>query len=62
MCYYVDDITRVGDFDFDNILSDKKQYENSNFYILIYEISYKTFAGAKPLSIKFDKLDGFFKI
>ena len=39
MCYYLDDIIRVEDTDFDNILSNKK----SNESILIYNISYKTF-------------------
>ena len=38
MCYYFDDITKLEDFDLDNILIDKKSYEN----ILIYVISYKT--------------------
>ena len=38
-CYYLDDITRVEDTDFDKILSSKK----SNESILIYNISYKTF-------------------
>ena len=35
-----------------------KQYEN----ILIYDISYKTFMGSKPLRIRFDKIGGFIKI
>ena len=29
---------------------------------LIYEISYKTLIGVKPLRIKFDKVDGFIKV
>ena len=29
---------------------------------MIYDISYKTFIGAKPLHISFDKIDGFIKI
>ena len=37
-------------FDFDNILLDEKSYET----ILIFDISYKTFMGAKPLRIRFD--------
>ena len=37
-------------FDFDNILLDEKSYEN----VLIFDISYKTFMGAKPLRIRFD--------
>ena len=32
MCYYFDDITKMEDSDFDNILLDKNSYEN----ILIY--------------------------
>ena len=57
-CYYFHDIIRVGDFDF-NILLEEKSYENSYKTILIYDISYKTFIGAKPLRIRFDKDDGF---
>ena len=37
-CYYFDDITKLEDFDLDNILIDEKSYENN----LIYGISYKT--------------------
>ena len=37
-----------------NILLDKKLYEK----ILIYDVSYKTLIGAKPLSIIFNKVDG----
>ena len=33
---------------------DEKLYEN----ILIYDVSYKTLIGAKPLHIRFDKVDG----
>ena len=39
-CYYFDDIIKLEDFDLDNILIDEKSYED----ILIYGISYKTFA------------------
>ena len=42
------------DFDSDNILLDEKSQEN----ILIYDISYKTLIGAKPLRIRFHKIDG----
>ena len=28
-CYYFDDVMRVGDFDFDNMLLVKKSYKNS---------------------------------
>ena len=44
-CYFVDDIIKLEDFDFDNILIDKKSHEN----ILIYDISYKTLIGSRPL-------------
>ena len=60
--YFFDDTMRVGDFDFDNILFDKKSYNNSSGNILIYGILYKTFMGAKPLRISFDNIDGFIQI
>ena len=47
-------IIRVGDFDFDNILLDKNHMK-----ISVQNILHKTFMGAKPLRIRFDKLDGF---
>ena len=54
-CYYFDDIIKIEDFDFDNILIDEKSYEN----ILFYDISYKTLIGARPLCIRLDKVDEF---
>ena len=60
-CYYFNDIMRVIDIDFSNILLSKKSnktYKN----ILIYDISYKTFMGSKPLCIRFNGIDGFIKI
>ena len=36
----------------------EKSYEN----ILIYDISYRTSTGAKPLRIRFDKIDGFTRV
>ena len=36
----------------------KQKYEK----ILIYNTSYKTWIGPKPLRIRFDKIDGFIKI
>ena len=56
-CYYFDDIIKIEDVDFDNILLDEKSYKN----ILVYDIAYKTFIGAKPLCLRFDKVDGFIK-
>ena len=46
------------DVGFDNILLDEKSYE----YILVYGISYKTFIDAKPLCIRFDKVNGFVRV
>ena len=60
-CYYFDDIMRVTDINFSNILLNEKSdkaYQN----ILIYSISYKTFVGSKPLGIKFDEIYWFIKI
>ena len=37
---------------------DKKSYEN----IFIYDISCKTLIAAKPLCIRFDKIDGFIRV
>ena len=54
-CNYFDDITKIEDFDFHNILLDEKSNEN----ILVYDISYKTLIDAKPLRIRFDKVEGF---
>ena len=56
--YYFDDIIKLKDFDLDNILIDKKSYEN----ILIYDIPYKTLIGSKPLRVRFDKTDGIIRI
>ena len=57
-CYYFDDIINGIDINFSNILLDKKLYEN----ISVYNISYKTSTGPKPLPIRFDKIDGFIMI
>ena len=53
-CYYFNDIIKFQDFDIDNI---KNPYKN----ILVYNISYKTLMGAKPLRIRFDKVNGFIR-
>ena len=58
MCYYFNDIIKLEDFNFDNILIDEKSPQN----ILIYDISCKTLIGPKPLHIRFDKIDGFIRI
>ena len=56
--YYIDDIITVIDINFSNILLDKKLYKN----ISVYDISYKTSTGPKPLRIWFDKIDGFIRV
>ena len=52
---------RIEDINFNNILLDKKSYKTYK-NILIYDISYKTFMGSKPLRIRFDEIDEFIKI
>ena len=54
MCYYSKVIIKLEHFDSNNFLVDKKSHEN----ILIYDISYKTLIGSKPLHFRFDKIDG----
>ena len=63
-CYYFDDIMRVRDrdIDFNDILLYKKLCKEKCENILIYNISYKTSTGAKPLCIRLDEIDGFIKI
>ena len=56
-CYYFDDIIKLKDFDLD-ILIDKNSHRN----ILIYDNSYKTLIGSKPLRIKFNKINGIIRI
>ena len=46
-CYYFHDITKLEDFDIDNILTDEKSHKN----ILIYDISYKTLIGFKSFCV-----------
>ena len=58
MCYYFDDITKIEDFDLDNILIDEKSNEN----VLVYSISYKSFIDSKPLRIRLNKIDGFIRV
>ena len=62
-CYYFEDIIRFWDKDieFSDTLLDEKLYETSD-NILIYDISNKTSTSAKPLHIRFDKIDGSIKI
>ena len=58
LCCYFDDIIKLKDFDFDNILIDEISHEN----ILTDNISYKTLLGPKPLRVRFDKIDRFIRI
>ena len=51
-CYFFNDIIKFEDFDLDNIIIDEESYEN----ILVYNVSYKTLIGVKPLRIGFDKI------
>ena len=57
-CCYFDDIINLEDFDIDNILIVEKPHAN----ILMYNISYKTLIGPKPLCVRFDNRDGFIRI
>ena len=53
-----DDIIKSRDFNLNNILIDEKLYENT----LIHNISFKTLVDAKPLRIRFDKIDEFVRV
>ena len=57
-CYYFDVEIKIEEFNLDNILIAKKSYQN----ILVYKTSCKTFIDAKPLRIRFDKIDGFIRV
>ena len=63
-CYYFDDIIRARNRDSysTDILLDETLYKENQEMILIYDISYKTSAGAKRLRIRLDKIDAFIKI
>ena len=64
-CYYFDDIIGVldrdSDFDFNDILLDEKLYKEKDENVLIHDISHKTSTNAKPLPIRFNKINGFIK-
>ena len=57
-CFYFGNITKIEDFNLDNILIHEKSYEN----ILVYNISYKTLIDSKPLHIRFDKINEFIRV
>ena len=50
------------DIDFSDILLDRKSYSGKYEIVLIYDILYKTSADAKPLRIRFNKINGFIKV
>ena len=52
-CYFFDDIIKMQDFEFGNILLDEKPYQN----VLIYNTLYKTLISTKQLHMRFDKVD-----
>ena len=54
VCFCFDDVIDGTDINFSNILLNKKVYENTSVYGILYKIS----AGPKPLRIRFDKIDG----
>ena len=60
-CYYFDDKTSDRNIYSDYILLGEKLYKTYE-NILIYDILYKHFMGAKPLCIRFDEIDRFIKI
>ena len=49
------------DTDFSGILLDEKLCKKKSKNILIYDISYKTSTGAKPLRIRYNEIYGFIK-
>ena len=55
--YHFDNTIKFKGFDFDDILLNKKSYEN----ILFNDVLYKILLGTKLLYIMFDKADGSFK-
>ena len=57
-CYYFDDMIKLEDFDFDNILINVKSHK----MFLIYDVLYKNLISPKNLRIRFDKIDRFIKI
>ena len=57
-CYYFNDIIKFEDFGLDNILINGKSQEN----VFVYNIQHKGFIGAKPLCIKFNKINGFLRV
>ena len=63
--YYFDDIMRAWEINiytnFSDILLDGKFCEEKKQKYFIYGISYKNLTGARPLHIRYNKIDGFIK-
>ena len=57
-CCYFDGITKIEDFDFDNILLDAKPDK----ILWLIKFQHKTLIGAMPSRIRFDKTDGFIRV
>ena len=57
-CYCFNDIIKFEDFNLDSIWIDEKSYQN----VLVYNISFKNLIAAKPLRIRFDKIDRFIRV
>ena len=57
-CFYFDEIIKFEDFNVDNILINEKSYGN----ILVYHVSQKIQVDAKPLVVRFDKIDGSIRV
>ena len=55
--YYFNDIIKIEIFNLDNILIDEKSRKS----VFAYNISYRNLI-AKPLRIRFYKIDGFFRV
>ena len=58
MCNYFDGLIKIEDFNFSNILINEKSCKNT----LVYDISCKTLIGARPLRIRFEKINGFIRV
>ena len=56
--YYFDEIIKIESSDPDNILIDKKLFEN----VLFYNISLESLIDSEPLRIRFDKIYGFTRV
>ena len=55
VCYYLDDTINDTEINFKNISLDRKSFENTS----VSNKLYKTPASAKPLPVRFSKIDGF---